>query len=80
MKPSKDERADLLVRLAEASGVMCIGTHPLHSVEQQLLERLDVLILAADSRAFLASGSFVGLFALIAEHSVVSFGLGCAKR
>ena len=46
-----DEGADLLVGLAQPPGVVGVGRHALQAVEQRLLQRLDVLVLAADAGA-----------------------------
>jgi hypothetical protein len=67
-----DERAHALVRLAQPARVVRVGGHPLQPVEDQLLDGLQVLVLAADARRLGASGALAGLLALIAEHRASS--------
>ena len=62
------EGVDRLVDDAEPPGVMGVGRHALQTVEQRLLQRLDVLVLAAHAGAGGAPGAPSGLFALVTKH------------
>ena len=68
-----DERADLLVGFAEPSGMVGVGGHALQAVEQHFLQRLHILVLAADAGTEHASAAVSRLFALITEHEFGSF-------
>jgi len=63
-----DEGRDRVVRLAQSARMVSIGRHPLESIEQGLLQGLDVLVLAAGAGRGDTGGFAVGLFALVAIH------------
>jgi hypothetical protein len=73
------EGVDRGIGAAQAAGMAGVGAHALEAVEQDLLEALDVLVLAADAVAGgrdLATGAVEGLFTLIAGAHASS-GSGC---
>jgi len=62
------EGCHLRVVTAEPAGVVGVCGHPLEAVEQQLLRRVAVLILATDAGGDIARLLTADLLALIAEH------------
>ena len=63
-----DERADRLVRLAQPPRMAGVRRHALQSVEDQLLHRLNVLVLAAHSGTDHTTRPLRRLLTLVAEH------------
>ena len=67
-----DEGADRFVGLAQPAGVAGVGGHALQAVEDQLLDGLDVLVLAAHAGADGTADTVGRLLALVAEHASFS--------
>lgn len=59
---------DTLVRFAQAASVVGIGSQALDTVQDHLLHRLHIRILAAHAHAVVAPGSTISLFTLVTKH------------
>ena len=68
-----DERTDCFVGLAQPPRMIGVGRHAFQTIQQHLLQRLHVVVLAAYAGAHDTSAAVGCLFTLIAEHEIIPF-------